>query len=103
MNNKAHTGQLTEQQRFDIRAEFQAREIEEHKYYLSEKYGYDVGIEKTTLDWIDSGHAERFAERFSHNEENIVTYYARNSHAKHTESNGYHFSIEEIHYLLGDV
>ncbi len=34
-------------------------EIERHKYFLSEKAGYDVGWEAAERDW-ESNHAEQF-------------------------------------------
>lgn len=44
--------------------EFQRPEIEEHKYYLSEKHNRDVGYHFAILDWIESGEAERFNQRY---------------------------------------
>ena len=37
----------------------EAAEIERHKYFLSEKAGYDVGWEVAEQDW-ESNHAEQF-------------------------------------------
>jgi hypothetical protein len=34
-------------------------EIEKHKYFLSQKAGYDVGWEAAEQDWVSS-HAEQF-------------------------------------------
>jgi len=42
----------------------QMLEIDEHKYYLSEKLGYDVGYKTTLNDWVKSGHAVRFRETY---------------------------------------
>ena len=38
----------------------QYKEIEEHKYYLSEKKGHDIGNDEAILDWTVSGNALRF-------------------------------------------
>ena len=48
-------------------------EILEHKYYLSEQAGYDVGIEATLKDWVNSPHAKRFHEAYLSNLNNIET------------------------------
>ena len=42
----------------------QYKEIEEHKYYLSEKAGYDVGKYVAIDDWVKSGHATRFHDTY---------------------------------------
>jgi hypothetical protein len=49
----------------------QLKEIDEHKYYLSQRAGYDVGYEATIDDWIISGHAERFNQAYAVHEEVI--------------------------------
>ena len=36
-------------------------EIEKHKYFLSERAGYDVGLQVAEHDW-ESNHAERFRQ-----------------------------------------
>lgn len=41
---------------------WQTREVDEHKYFLSQKRGYDVGYHEAYLDWIESAHAARFRE-----------------------------------------
>lgn len=38
------------------------RDIERHKYFLSQQRGYDVGFEAAARDWLDH-HAEEFRER----------------------------------------
>jgi len=38
----------------------QYKEIEEHKYYVSEKKGHDVGMEYAMRDWYETGQAEKF-------------------------------------------
>lgn len=42
----------------------QKLELDEHKYFLSEQRGYDVGNGETVGDWINSGHAERFQQLY---------------------------------------
>ncbi len=98
-NNK--TERLTEQHLFNIRSAFQAREIEEHKYYLSEKCGFDVGLEQSMLDWIASGHAQRFAEDFEKNQQHIFTHCADNC-ANLNCADSCQLPIQDIHQLLGD-
>lgn len=99
-NNKAK--QLTEQQLFNIRSAFQSKEIEEHKYYLSEKRGFDVGLEQSTLDWIANGQAKRFAEDFEKNQKQIFAHCANNCSDQNC-SNACELSIQDIHDLLGDT
>jgi hypothetical protein len=38
------------------------REIDRHKYFLSEKQGFDVGLEAAARDWL-TRHAEDFQRR----------------------------------------
>jgi hypothetical protein len=35
-----------------------------HKYYLSQKAGYDVGFNETAKSWVDCGLAIMFRNRF---------------------------------------
>lgn len=35
-----------------------------HKYYLSQKAGYDVGFNETARSWVDCGLAIMFRNRF---------------------------------------
>ena len=57
----------------------QIREIKEHRWYLSEKRGSDIGDNAAALDWsLDAcpennglTHAERFRETYTRNEEAI--------------------------------
>ncbi len=41
------------------RTEEETTEIERHKYFLSEKVGYDVGWEHAVQDW-DANHRDNF-------------------------------------------
>jgi hypothetical protein len=36
-----------------------------HKYYLSQKAGYDVGFNETAKSWVQCGLAKMFRDRFS--------------------------------------
>ena len=38
----------------------QLKEIEEHKWYLNKPIDYDIGYDAAIMDWVKSGHAERF-------------------------------------------
>jgi hypothetical protein len=72
--------------------QLQMLELEEHKYYLSEKMGYDIGENETIFNWIDSGHAQRFNEAYSNHEEEIETL---------IQTNG-HITKSQLHEVLGD-
>ncbi len=48
----------------------QFKEIDEHKYYLSQKRHKKVDWEEATLDWMDK-HAERFNESYASNVSDI--------------------------------
>lgn len=50
----------------------QERELQEHKWYLSERAGYDVGMNKTIEDWVITGHAQRFRETYFRHLDNIL-------------------------------
>lgn len=39
---------------------WQKREVDEHKYFLSEKRGYEVNYNEAFLDWVSGEHAGRF-------------------------------------------
>ncbi len=49
----------------------QMSELKEHKYYLSEKVGHDIGMMKTLDDWVESGHAERYHDTYEKHKEII--------------------------------
>lgn len=44
--------------------DMQKLEIDEHKYFMSQQAGHDVGYQKAISDWISSGHAERFNQAY---------------------------------------
>ena len=92
---------LTNQQQFHIRLLFQRKEIDEHKYYLSEKSGYDVGVSSSATHWISSGQAERFARDFEKNQDSIYahcTLYCGDRRCDITCK----LSIDDIHELMDD-
>lgn len=101
LKNKKQTGQLTEQQ-FNIRLSFQSKELEEHKYYLSEQQGFDVGLKQSATDWVSSGQAKRFACAFSKNQEGIYTFCALNCDDKNCIGSCT-LPVKEIHNLIGDL
>ena len=45
----------------DLKA--QKEEILKHKWYLSEKLGYDVGSTTAALDWVKCGYAEQWRNK----------------------------------------
>lgn len=49
----------------------QAKELEEHKYFLSQKKGYDVGNNEAAFDWIQNNYAERFNEIYNQHSSQI--------------------------------
>lgn len=101
LQNNKQADELTAQQQFDIRLAFQAHEIEEHKYYLSEKRGFDVGIEECVADWVASGHAQRFFEVFAKHQDTI--YAACSNDCKNKQCrDACWLSINQVHDLLGD-
>lgn len=38
--------------------------IDTHKWYLSEKLGYDVGFNYASISWVETGLALDFRQRF---------------------------------------
>ena len=99
MRSERQVSQLTEQQRFVVRLFFQLKELEEHKYYLSERLGFDVGFNDSVMDWVNSGQAERFARDFLRNQEAILAFCAQHC----TEcSVSLRLSKEDIHNLMND-
>ncbi len=101
MKNKKQVSQLTEQQEFNIRLAFQFKELEEHKYYLSEQQGFDVGLEQSAMDWVASNQAQRFAYDFSKNQEAIYTFCAQHCGDK-VCTDSCTLSMKEIHGLMRD-
>ena len=48
----------------EVYMELQMLEIDEHKYYLSQKYNYDVGYNTATMSFITQGYAKKFRDSF---------------------------------------
>lgn len=96
VRSEKQVNQLTEQQQYIIRVFFQRKEVEEHRYYLSERLGFDVGLNNSATDWVNSGQAERFARDFSRNQEDILAFCTQHC----TECCvSFRLSIEKIHDL----
>ena len=101
MNNKKQLDRLTEQQQFNIRLAFQLKELEEHKYYLSEQQGFDVGLEQSAANWVSSNQAKRFANNFSQHQEDIYAFCALHCDDKDC-NDSCTLSMKEVHDLMGD-
>ncbi|HEC15512.1 MAG TPA: hypothetical protein ENI99_02915 [Sedimenticola sp.] len=101
LKSEKQPGRLTEQQQFLIRLFFQRKEVEEHKYYLSEQKGFDVGLDQSAADWVCSGQAERFARDFSRNEDAIYAFCTFHCGDEKC-SLSCRLSMEKIHDLMGD-
>ena len=101
MKSEKPVRQLTEQEQFQVRLFFQRKEVEEHKYYLSQQHGFDVGLNKSAADWVATGQAERFARDFSKNEDCIFAFCT-----VHCGDKGCNIScalsMEKIHNLMDD-
>jgi hypothetical protein len=76
----------------------QIREIEEHKYYLSEKAGHDVGIDFAVNHWVETGEAEKYRDRFLHNARTIEAMLC----ALKTHEDFRRLRMDYVHFLLGD-
>jgi transglutaminase/protease-like cytokinesis protein 3 len=69
-------------------------EIEEHKWFLSERAKRDVGETTAIYDWIKSGNAERFQRRYFNNLDYIEEWFEDNNPSD--------LSPELVHRLLKD-
>lgn len=101
MKTNEKSERLSKQQQFNIRLAFQSKEIDEHKYYLSEQQGFDVGLKQSAIDWVTSGQAKRFADDFSKSQETIYTLCAQQCDDKNCNGSC-KLSMTEIHNLLDD-
>ena len=80
----------------------QMNEIREHKYYLSEKMGQDVGMDMTLADW-QKNHAQRFQEAFFANIERIDDLCESKCPGKGCKGvKGCVLSMKDIHDILKD-
>lgn len=50
----------------------QQKELEEHKWYLSENAGVDIGMHNTVQNWVSSGKANEFSKNYEDNIEDIM-------------------------------
>ena len=84
---------------FDLYIPFQLEEIEEHRYYLGQKFGRPVSDDEVIHDWMDSGHSERFRDAYKAHLEVI-----RDFAAKHDCGRDFRKEItpEVVHELLED-
>lgn len=57
---------------YDLRTCLQELEREEHRYHLHNEIKHDPGEIGTLYDWLDSGHAKRFADVFKENRPPIL-------------------------------
>ena len=80
----------------------QMREIEEHKYFLSEKAGFDVGYEVTLHDWVNSGQAEQFAIKYKNHINNVIDYCESECHGECKGINKCTMPIHKVHEILED-
>lgn len=74
--------------------ELQIKEINEHKWYLSERKGYDIGEQEAITDWIRQGHAERFYQAYAKHEKEVE---------KEIQQKGIEkITVERLHELIED-
>ncbi|PIZ52422.1 hypothetical protein COY27_00305 [Candidatus Woesearchaeota archaeon CG_4_10_14_0_2_um_filter_33_13] len=54
----------------------QGRELEEDKFYLSQRACQDVGMEMTIEHWVNGSekHAARFEDAYNQHEDEVVSY-----------------------------
>jgi hypothetical protein len=77
----------------------QKKEIIEHKWYLSERQGYDVGMHETCVDWVTEGHAKRFNDDYiRRGPDSIDTILSAIAQYKRIEE----IPVEDVHRILGD-
>ena len=79
----------------------QKREIDEHKYFLSQKAGYDVGYEIALTDWVKF-HARRFEETYFEHFKSISKVCKKFCNEKCKGIDGCVLSSKSIHELLED-
>ena len=72
----------------------QSQEIAEHRYYLSEMVGYNVGDFVAIQSWIQDGHAERFRKWY------MIIYKAVEKEISNSPTG--ELTIKQIHEVLGD-
>ncbi len=80
----------------------QMKEINEHKYYLSEKYGYDVGYDNAIQDWSESKYAKQFHDNYAEHIKTIDVICNETCECKCKGVNNCCLSINIVHQLMGD-
>ena len=84
----------------------QVKEIQEHKYFLSEKQGRDVGLEAAISDWVENGHAKRFHDNFFAHKQEIENY-CQSCCVSLDNCSGEEYScpltLDKVHELLKDM
>ena len=72
----------------------QLKEMEENRYYMSEKLQRYVSVDEACMNYVDNGFAKKFHDNYSKHYKLIKEYFV--------EFGDDNISIELIHYLLGD-
>ncbi len=86
----------------------QCLEVDEHKYYLSQKRGYDIGIETAFEDWTtfvndkELTHAARFRQDYLKNSKNIELICKERCNFICKSFEKCSITKEELHQLLQD-
>ncbi|MFH1211456.1 MAG: DUF4032 domain-containing protein [Candidatus Woesearchaeota archaeon] len=74
----------------------QCAELKEHKWYLSQRAGHDVGPDAALWDWIQSGHAGRFQRAYFRHPRRIEIVMSA------VETGRVELTQERVHRLLRD-
>ena len=80
----------------------QMQEINEHKYYLSEKYGYDIGYDATILNWSKSKYAKQFHDNYVDHIKSIDFVCEETCKCKCKGVNKCCLPMNIVHKLMGD-
>ncbi len=80
----------------------QMREINEHKYYLSEKNGYDVGYDDAIIDWSESKYAKQFHDNYAEHLKTIDVVCNEICECKCKGVNKCCLPMNIVHKLMGD-
>jgi hypothetical protein len=79
----------------------QMKEVQEHKWYLSEKTGRDIGDHEAVFDWTQY-HAERFNKAYINNVMNIDKECNNRCGSACRRMQDCTLTIADIHRLLSD-
>ena len=86
----------------------QLKEVDEHKYFLSEKKGYDIGMDLAMADWAlvpdyDHSHAARFRSLLNKYETRILQRCQKYcGGSKNCSMINCPLSLDELHEILED-